>query len=987
MESPIDIGISDSDHKFHTLSDASKWSSLLTQQNVNSSSLNIIHLNIRSIRKNWNQLEVFLEEILHCTDIVVLTEVNIKDEEANLYALHGFTVYSKLRKHKSGGGILIYIKNYLLFDLIEPIEIQINSFEFLAGTINLPFGKKISLIAIYRPPDLDKNLFLDELDRLIVLIEKSTELVIIGDININILGSNNKLAMDYEDMLAANGLENCIHDYTRQEIVLGKLVQSSIDHIFVRSSKSTEVNAAVITTKISDHYAIALNLNNTKLIKSNTYVISDNITIKNEKAIEYKLKSYDWSHLLQSEDPVILYDKLCEIFRNIYDTSNHTLKVNKRTQKRWITKEIIKCCRERDILFAKWKHCHVHNSTVKSKLRKEYSKCRNDVNRQIMRAKQEFYKNKFNSIKNDLKGTWKEINDIVGKQSKSSVDDIIIRYMGKSNSPDCIANEFAHSFINETEAIRHQCNIEICNYEHSRALQSMYFPEVSCKFVTQTIMSMDKTKSPGKDGIRVQDLQNIVTEISPVITKLINLTIRTGKIPDTMKVSIIRPIYKSGDHCLYNNYRAVAILPSIEKIMEEYTAFCLVKYLEKNKILTDMQFGFRKKMSTTMLLQQFSDWVNEKLNFNNHVVALFIDFSKAFDTLRFDKLMDALSNIGIRGPVFDWFLNYLTNRKLIVKVKGSFSKILKFSSGVPQGSILGPTLYLIYVNEMVNVLSESKIFMYADDTAMLTAHMNLDEAEAIMQKEFNKIVRFTHDKGLVINAKKTKVIHIRTCKQYSRNIKIIFHNCLCLALGDILNCNCNNVLENVHHIKYLGIQIDCHMRWDVHIEELRKRLRSCSYKMYQLKPYLSLGTLKTVYTALAESLILYGVQVWGHAAETHISKITKLQKQILRSMLPQNVEIQSVDLFNYFNVLSVKLLFQYKIYLQYYFSNEYKMYQIHSYSTRKTEYLIPRFNNNYGKSTLCVTVPILFNKLPPQLRQLKNMKIIKYELKKWLLSE
>ena len=104
-------------------------------------------------------------------------------------------------------------------------------------------------------------------------------------------------------------------------------------------------------------------------------------------------------------------------------------------------------------------------------------------------------------------------------------------------------------------------------------------------------------------------------------------------------------------------------------------------------------------------------------------------------------------------------------------------------------------------------------------------------------------------------------------------------------------------------------------------------------------------------------------------------------------MLPQNVEIQSVDLFNYFNVLSVKLLFQYKIYLQFYFSNEYKIYQTHSYSTRKTEYLIPRFNNNYGKSTLCVTVPILLNKLPSHLRQLKNMKIIKYELKKWLLSE
>lgn len=273
---------------------------------------------------------------------------------------------------------------------------------------------------------------------------------------------------------------------------------------------------------------------------------------------------------------------------------------------------------------------------------------------------------------------------------------------------------------------------------------------------------------------------------------------------------------------------------------------------------------------------------------------------------------------------------------------------------------------------------------------MMVAHMDLNKAEAIMQEEFNKILRWTHDRGLVINSKKTKLMHIRTPKQTTREIKIKFHSCNCLEKQHNNQlCTCDTFIENVECVKYLGVHIDSHLKWNVHIEELRKKLRSCSFKLYQLRPYLPFKTLKTVYAAIAESLIRYGIQVWGNSADTYIQTIMNIQKTILKNMIPVNIQVLREHIFIYCDILSVKGLYKSKIIIQNYFSDQYKQYQTHNYRTRikESEYcVVPSYVNNYGKRLLKVTVPSLFNAMPVNLRNLIFMSELKCCVKKWVIT-
>jgi endonuclease/exonuclease/phosphatase family metal-dependent hydrolase len=974
-------------HSFHSIDDLCQWK-ILTQSEGNG--VRIIHVNVRSLRKNWNSLLIYLEANIDSIDVLVLTEVNIFEEELFLYELHGFSKNSKLRRSRTGGGIISFTRNSLQAKAIA-IESRsiVENFELLVTEIDC-HGKSLTVIAAYRPPDLSKGMFIAELESIISLFNND-ELILIGDMNLNIMNENYcKQTRDYEDMLYSLGLERCIHEYTREEFSAGELKQSCIDHIYVRSKKSTSVTSAVIKFRIADHYAIGVNImydGPSTAGKRKEHASCRLIKIIDDKIVESKLKSYDWTSLTTIDDANELYNELTNVFTVIYNSATKFKLGKKRVAKGWITAELIQCIKEKDRLFKKWKQCSNKARETKWLLQKEYKKFRNQLHKKILKAKTTFYQLKFSRIINDMKETWNQINIVINKTSKLSVDETIMKYMGQTKGAECIANLFVNSFVSGIDEIKHTCDTTLLETSRDvNVMQSMFMPNITDQIVNTLIDDLNIAKSPGLDGIRVKDLKLIKTKISPVITKLINLTLQTGKIPTLLKTSIIRPIYKNGNHSECTNYRPIAILPSIEKICERYVANVLVSYLDKHRILTDMQFGFRKKMSTTLLLEKFSDYTNYKLNDNKHVLSIFVDFSKAFDTLRYDKLMASLHSIGIRGPIYEWFRDYLTDRQLIVKINDKLSNTLKFTSGVPQGSILGPTLYLIYVNEMINKLKNSKVFLYADDTAILVSHVNLDIAETILQKEFNKLLCWTHDNGLIINEKKTKIIHIRTPKQISREIKIKFHSCHCLKLNCI-NCQCNIYLENVESMKYLGLHIDCHFKWDVHIEKTRMKLRSCAFKLYQLKPYLPFKTMKIVYTALVESIVHYGLQVWGHSADYHLNVIIKLQKRILKSIIPNYIQLDTNQIFQFCDILPASSKFKHTIIIQNYFSMEHKITLSHNHITRNRDIhlIVPLYQNNYGRRLQNYSVPILFNSIPAEILKLERMSEIKFAVKRFLL--
>lgn len=353
-------------------------------------------------------------------------------------------------------------------------------------------------------------------------------------------------------------------------------------------------------------------------------------------------------------------------------------------------------------------------------------------------------------------------------------------------------------------------------------------------------------------------------------------------------------------------------------------------------------------------------------------------------------LIKSLEAIGIRGKLLEWFNSYLLEREIMVKVGSTLSVKRRVDTGVPQGSILGPTLYIIYVNNMVKYIKNCQVYQYADDTVLLSANKDVHIAEQELQTDFSMILKWTHDRNLVINAEKTKLVHICSPHALDRDyyVNIICHSHECMH-DLVLNCNCGieNGIENVISYKYLGIIIDRFFSWKPQINIVSKRLRSCAFKIYNLKYVLPFKVLRAIYLALAESVIMYGILAWGNASPYIIKQIRKLQSKILYHIIPDHKKIEikhEFDLYNFCLTLPVNLIYEFQLILKYYFNNDYLISEVSEIITRARMidvYKIPSYNNKYGKRQLKYVIPLLFNQIPQHLRNLKKYQILKNELK------
>lgn len=954
----------------------------------------VLHLNIRSLSKHWYELLIILQSYIGIFDVLILCEIALENIQ-DIYSIQNYNSHFITRANKGGGGILIFVKSNIDFVVKSN---KFNCFEGISGILTLKNNTTIFLLAVYRPPSQSKVKFIEELEEVIIRITNKNA-IIVGDVNINLLASGDKLVQSYENILAVNGFYKAISGITREELKGDNVIVSCIDHIFIRTSgNNQQINSIIYTSKLSDHYLVAaeIKFENTLNPKENNL----NIKCINEIKLQEKLKSFKWDSLLDVSNSNDLYNMIDIVFSNCYEESSYfrknTSNKAKRINKGWMTQELLNIIRERDKRFKRWRDCN--DQLLKIYLWQEYKILRKKVNFLINKNKNIYYKSEINKSKNNLKDTWQTINEIIGKQKKLSVDDVISKYLGKQFEDLDIANKFADTFVSEVRDIVHDCDIVTADLlPCTLASQSMYMPTVKPLFVKTLINSMDSSKQPGIDGIRVKDLKNICDLISPVIARLINLSINEGVVPDKLKISIVRPIYKKDDHLNFSNYRPIALLSTIEKIMERWIVINLNKYLKDSNIINIFQFGFQKGKSTTKLLTLFSDYVNSRLNVNLHILALFIDFSKAFDTLNHSKLLYLLENIGIRGTMLRWFESYLRDRKMVVKIGKSLSSYVNISTGVPQGSILGPVLYLIYTNSIADHVINSQMFTYADDTLILSSHRNLSCAVSNLQKSFNNVSKITHDLNLVINANKTKIIHFCTPLNKERHglIDIVSHTFDCLHQITTGNpcIGCINKIEVVNSHVYLGVTIDSSFSWYDHIEKLCNRLRSCAFIMYSLKFILPFSLLRTVYSALVESILSYGILAWGNASYSFIYHIESLQTKIVKNITPPHIlykhKDNAIKLFQHCNFLPLISLYDYKFILNFYFDNRYKLpleYVTNTRSKSQVKYRVPTFNNKFGMRRLEYNIPLIFNELPLNLRNLNAFKLIKYEIKKWCIQ-
>jgi len=939
-------------------------------------------LNVRSLRNKWEELNISLCNQINRIDCLILTEVNVTEFEVGLFNIPGFEQFWCLRRHKKGGGIAVFVNsNHKVKSTKKQFSLE-NSFESLNLEIEINKKQVIDVLAIYRPPEKSKTDFLEELE-LYVKNNKYVNSVIVGDMNIDILSEDDMIAQKYLNVLAINGYKEVIDMITREERRGERTSKSCIDHIFVKTNLENFFGS-VIKTKTSDHYLTScsfIDLEETANTPEARYYKNHVFSKIKEDVRNIPAGLYEKGDSVETK-----YRKLQEKFQEIYSNNSEVL-VNKEKRRRknkpWVTPVIIHESEERDKLFKKMK-----NSPKNRTYRLEYENKRKFVQKLIKKTKERYFKAQIRENSKNTKKVWNIINEIL-EVKKISVDEKICTSFGITKSPKEIANEFAITFCEEIENKKHKCLHSLINIPVNTIPNSLYLPEATDLIISNIVKERkDPSKSPGFDGIKMNDLAAMIGNNISLVTEIVNNSLDTAIIPPQLKYSVVRPIFKAGEADICTNYRPVSILPSIDKVIENYLASHMQDFLKKFNVIHNRQYAYQKGKGSETLLADFADLINGKLNEGLHVLCLFLDLSKAFDTLDHQKIINSLEYSGIRGKTLYWISNYLKERKMTVKVQDVLSDLKNIKSGVPQGSILGPLLYIIYINSIFKIPNFAEIFMYADDTVLVVSHKYLDKAIEYLQRDYNKVQEYYHDCGIIENRNKTKLMHIRSPHiKSSLPLKLKTHNFDCLHEGIPKNCVCKLVDVVSDHV-YLGIVIDQHFKFHKHTHTLSRKLRFVLFKLYRLAPMLSKKILRSVYIALGESLIRYGIEAWGNTSRCHLDKILKLQRGMVRLFdRGKDKERNVKDIFQRNDILSVQQLYHSTIIknnLHYskFLVKEQREILKNTRREKLTQFIVPNSYNSYGNRRRCVQVPKLFNNLPESI--LNTASPTKKEIKLWL---
>ena len=505
-------------------------------------------------------------------------------------------------------------------------------------------------------------------------------------------------------------------------------------------------------------------------------------------------------------------------------------------------------------------------------LKQVYNIFRNRVNRELHKAKKEYYSQYFEDNGKNSKMIWEGIRSIINinKTKTSFISQLKINDKLIDNTKD-IVESLNDYFVNvgpDTEkSIPHNPIIKPENYLRNRNQFHFKIDDISEEEVLDIIKQCE-IKATGPQSIPVNLLKLIPDLIIAPLVKIIDNSFTTGIFPDALKISKVIPIHKGDSTQELNNYRPISLLSIFDKIIEKLMHKRLYNFLEYHKILFENQFGFRKNNSTTYALMEITEKIKESIDKKKYGCGIFIDLRKAFDTVNHNILLNKLEHYGIRGTALLWFKSYLSNRIQYVFHNGESSKPQLITSGVPQGSVLGPLLFLLYINDLPNISKILQFYLFADDTNIYYEGDTLEKIELVINKELKKLRNWLIVNRLSLNIAKTNfVVFHPFSKPLNQKITLKIHK---------------NAITEKDHVKYLGIMIDSTLKWKVHIDNLSSKLSKNIGLFYKIRPYVDPKILKSLYYSLVYSHLTYGIEVWGSAAVTLINKILIIQKRLVR---------------------------------------------------------------------------------------------------------
>lgn len=935
---------------------------------------NFIHINVRSIYKNFLNVVSYLEYLGKSFDVIALSETNVIHNVCD-FQLRGYSLCYNESKINKCDGFIFYVRT----DLLTNMEIiQINSSKFLIVYIK-KCDKLLTVLGTYRCHDIKIPDFIGDVEKLLCQVKLGRSITVFsGDININLLSKNCKNVQRYLNCLSESGLESMINKVTRVAGDNG----SCLDHIFVKPSggQRENIKAMILRGSHSDHSPTLLNICLTAKTGQENYKFIKKFD--EQKMIAY-LSEESWDSILNENDVNFCAAKFVRILKEYIERSTTTkyVKCKNRIKQPWMTSELLKCIRERDRL-KKISSLQPNNVGLKN----NFINYRKNVTKLLHKAKAEYYKEMFGNNM-DTKRTWelikKSTNDV---KVKTKISRIITEDNVELDSDRDISEEFNRYFSEIGKKLaKNMKSINQTDHPNQahHVAESFFLQPVSENEIIEIIASLKNGCSHIGDGISNNILKITHQFLIKPFKYLINLIFSKGFYPDCFKNAVIIPLHKAGSRYMVSNYRPISLINNLNKVIEKCIKRRLCHFLNEKNLLSNKQFAYKQGYSTEDALISVTDLVVTGLSNSEKSIAIFLDLAKAFDTVSHRILIEKLEWKGVRGLPLDLFKSYLNNRKQSVKVGEIQSSSREVESGVPQGTVLGPLLFSVYIDGLLSLLPDADVISYADDTVIIVKDKKWTETFKKAEKALCRIKSWLDTNLLSLNIDKTNFICFSLTKASApveNTITIHKNNC------NNQTCNCELNIKSVTNTKYLGVYIDQHLKWDFHVEYVTKKIRKLFYKFYILRQYLPRSTLLNIYKALAESVLNYGICVWGATYESVLTSLMIAQKTILKICMFKSRMYPTQILFTEAKVLTLRKLYV-KAVVRILTKNKITKQKIdHAFKTRQKVnncLVVPFTEFTAVCHSLHYMGPKIFNLLPLEFR-MKKYQSIKQKLLPWL---
>ena len=852
--------------------------------------LNVLNFNIRSFFKNCDEFLALISRSSNDIDVIVLTETWFTKDNLYLCSIPGYRSFHCCRSIKIGGGVSIFIR-----DSIDCSELDINvnndTIECIGVKISIK-NQVTNVLGVYRPPGNDISGFINCLENLIESFKLHNQnTILMGDFNVCLLKENTTNSN--------SPLSSMLHRFYFVPMITKPTRVSDhsatlIDHIWINFVNET--NSGVVLSNISDHYFVFSNFvglvdrDINELIK---FTFRDFSKENTDKFI-HNINNIDWNNVLgDSGDPNILTNNFLDKLMASYNKC-FPIKVKHIGKKRlfnpWLSKAILNSIRLKHKKYKLKLSNELSDSSYKA-----YCKMLSKI---IKVSKKTYYNRVFDNNRNNINATWKIINKLINskvKLKKFIEIEIDNKLLGKEETADAFNSYFANIGPSLKNQIKTN-NVSFESYLKTPVSSSMVVFETDPSEVSRVISSMKTTRnSVQKFGSKILKIANL--NLCNSISRIFNSIINTGVYPSELKKACIVPLYKAGNRSNMENYRPISTLSCVNTVIEKLLHKRLNSFLTDNNVITDRQFGFRKNFSTSDALIRLLHNAYQSVSDEKYFGVLSLDLSKAFDTVDHRVLLEKLYYYGIRGVPLKIFESYLRDRTQFVSVNGLTSDFKCVKTGVPQGSVLGPLLFSLYINDMpLSLNNTSDVLMYADDSIVFSSSKNADDSCNTMNLSLELVYQWLSSNYLTLNLLKTKytIISLREIPDYFK-----------VELNDI-------IIERCKFFKFSGVLIDSRLSFNEHVRYIKKKISKTHGIFYRLK-FLPQNVLLILYYSLLYPYLYYGIESWGTCCKSVLDPLYIVQKKVVRIISNIGYYDTTKFCFPQLNILKLDDIYRYSI--------------------------------------------------------------------------